>query len=582
MTQPQWQIDRDNRQSKYVADAEWYCERVLSGDIPACKWVKLACQRQRNDLAKWPANTQEGARARGDKYWFDWRAAGRIVDFLAHSDHIKGRKFAGNKIKPEPWQCFSLTTIYGWRRTDDGMRRFRLAYNEMPRKNAKTTMAAPLMNAALTIDGEPGAEVYSIATARDQARIVFDVARNMMGRYSAEFLYKHQIDIQLHKVENRSTAGIMQPLASDEDSLDGKNVSFVVVDELHAHKSRGAWDSIETATGARSQPLIYVITTAGVNQSGICFEVRAYACRVLEGLEDDTVFAIIYTIDEGDNWEDEAVWSKANPNYGISVDPDDMRRNAQKARFSPASKANFFTKRLCVWTTGGEGWLDMDRWRLVADTSLRMEEFRGWDLYMGLDLASRKDIAALAFLFKKQKLYRLFGKYYLPQATVDERLNDQYTGWAASNILTVTPGDATDLSIIEHDILETARRFGCRAVAVDPYQDKMLVMNLVKAGMKDKVVELPQSYATFSATMGAFEQAMLSGELKHPGCPAATWMIGNVVPKRDWKDNIMPDKTKPENKIDFAVASLLAFHRAQVDEKKAGSMYSKPGGRIVI
>jgi phage terminase large subunit-like protein len=316
----------------YVAVAQEYIEGVLSGAIPACKWVKLACHRQVDDLAR-----QGSADFR---YRFDAERAAHPCRFIEKLPHVKG-KWSSPKIRLEPWQIFILTTVFGWVKAD-GCRRFRVAYIETPRKNAKSTLSSGVALFMLAADGEPGAEVYSVATKRDQARIVFDDARRMVERIEGIRL-RFGLKAFAHAITVDGTASKFCALASEADSLDGLNLHCGVIDELHAHKTRAVWDVLDSATGSRTQPLVWAITTAGFNQTGICYEQRGYVTQVLQRLHaDESYFGIIYTIDlpekgpdgkeiPGDDWTTEAAWRKANPNYGVSVLPDDIAKLARKA-----------------------------------------------------------------------------------------------------------------------------------------------------------------------------------------------------------------------------------------------------------
>src|SRR3972149_487026 len=317
----------------YIAEARRYEADVRAGRIPACKWVRLACERNHHDLAR------AAAKDPAFPYRFDLDAATRICRTAEMFPHIKGpkAKVVGRDeehrpiwatIVLEPWQCWLLSTIFGWLQLD-GLRRFRVAFPLVPRKNAKSTLAAIVVLFMLTADGESGAECYSAATTRDQAKVVAEICWEMAQRSPA---FREYFGVKLGSKTTRTlsvpeTASKFGPLSADAHTLDALNVSLAVIDELPAHKTRGVWDVLDTATGARLQPLLFPITTAGVDIGGICYEKLTYLEKVLEGtLADEQFFGIYYTIDEGDDWRDEVSQRKANPNYGISVNPSDLKR----------------------------------------------------------------------------------------------------------------------------------------------------------------------------------------------------------------------------------------------------------------
>jgi phage terminase large subunit-like protein len=376
---PVWRED-----GYYVDQARKYAEGVIAGEIPACKWTKAACQRQLDDLE----------RAAGGEwlYEFSTQRAEHVCRFVELLPHIKGR-WAGQAIVLQPWQIFILTTVFGWLVRGTPYRRFRTVYIEVPRKNAKSTLSSAIALYMLTADREPGAEIYSTATTRDQARIVWKDAKAMVlrtptlrQRFGVK-AYAHSLASSFREPgadgELAEYTGLFIPLSAEGSTLDGLNVHFASVDELHAHKKRAVWDVIETATGSRTQSLVWTITTAGVDTAGICYEQRTYVTRILnavlrrhDGLgypikgtfaDDETYFGIIYTIDEADEWSEPACWAKANPNLGISVYPDDIRRLADKALRQSSARPNFLTKRLNVWVNAAQAWMDMRKWDAGAD-----------------------------------------------------------------------------------------------------------------------------------------------------------------------------------------------------------------------
>lgn len=530
----------------HVEKAFKYIDGVLAGEIPAGKWIKLACQRQLDDLerAELP-------------YMFHVERANHVCKFIELLPHIKG-KWAGKPIVLEPWQCFILTTAFGWV-DDEGLRRFRTAYTEVPRKNAKSTISSGVGLYCLAADDEAGAEVYSAATTRDQAKIVFNDAKRMAQKCPG-LRDRFGVATSAHSVYVEDSASYFQALSAEGNSLDGLNIHTAVVDELHAHKTRAVFDVIETATGSRTQSMLWLITTAGSNRAGICYEQRTYLTKILDGVvEDDSYFGVIYTTDEGDDWAEPETWMKANPNYGVSVFPDDIARLCKKALEMPSAQNNFLTKRLNVWVNADSAWMDMRRWEACGDPELDPADFENERCVVGLDLASKVDIAAKVRVFDRGGEYYVFGDYYLPEDTVAQADNSQYQGWSIEGLLTETPGAVIDQDRIKDDLIEDAGRFELGEVGFDPFNATKLSSELIAEGFQ--MVEIRPTVLNFSEPMKWLEALVLEGKIHHNGCPILTWMVSNVVCHLDAKDNIYPRKERPENKIDGVVALLMAMNR---------------------
>lgn len=546
----------------YVARANAYARGVTSGKIPACKWVRLACQRQLDDLAR-----------KGWRWHFDRERANHVCRFIELLPHIKG-KWRSRNIELEDWQCFSITTIFGWV-DDQGLRRFRKALNVLPRKNSKSTMAAAIGLYLLALDNEPGAEVYSAATTRDQAKISWEIAKRMVER-SAGFRERYGIEALAHSVTIESNAAAFKPLSRDADSLEGLNPHGAIIDELHAHKTREVFDVLDEATGARRQALIYIISTEGDNATGVFAEQVSYGQLVLGGQhEDDTYFAILYSIDPGDDWTTPEAWWKANPNLGVSVFLEDIEIRCRQAQRNPESQSSFLTKRLNVRVGAGEAYFSMLAWdRICKDVNLKIEDFYGRECIIGLDLASKIDIAAKVYLFPGDKEWTVFGSFYLPEEQL-ARGNpnyDIYRGWADRGYLTVTPGNVIDYSFIERDLIEDCRNFDVRAVCYDPFQATQISTRMVAEGLP--MLEVPQTVLRLSEPMKEVGARVLSGRIKHDGNLVLAWMIGNVKAKVDAKENVYPRKERSENKIDGAVALIMAGSHAIVGDSSNTISYS--------
>jgi phage terminase large subunit-like protein len=528
------------------------CERHLR-DLKAGRFAWNPIQRRRSGRADTPVE--------------------RVCRFVESLRHVKG-PLAGQCIRLEDWQVFVIGSAFGWIGAD-GARRFRRVYVEVPRGNAKSTLSAALALYCLCADDELGAEVYSVATAREQARIVFDAGAAMV-RMDATMRDAFGIEQTRGALYIERTHSKFSPLASDKDTLEGLNVHFGCIDELHAHKTRAVYDVMETATGKRHQSLLWSITTAGFDRSRVCYEVRGFVLKVLDGVvQDEQTFGIIYTIDDEDDWTTEAALQKANPNWGVSVMPDVIRGLQAKAMASPAALNNFLTKHLNKWVSTHTAWIDMRAWQACADSSLRVEQFAGEPCYVGLDLASKIDIAASVLLFVRDGEYYAFARYWLPEEQIDNAQNSQYAGWAHSGAVTRTPGNVIDFDLIEDAVAEQAAQFGARAVAFDPWQATQLATHLLARGAP--MVECPMTVKNLSEPMKALQAAIVSGRFHHNGDPVLEWMASNVVAYVDAKENMYPRKERPENKIDGIVALIMAMNRAVVEQQSGPSVYETRG-----
>lgn len=543
----------------YVDAGLGYARSVVAGSIPACKWTRLACQKALDEFARETSD---------DWPWvFDPDRAARPCEFIELLPHIKG-KWAreGRRITLEPWQCFMLIMVFGWIHRETGLRRFLEFYEEVPRKNAKSTIGSGLLLFMLSADGEHGAECYTAATTRDQARIVFDDAKAMAERTPDLRTYLG-VAIMQHSLTVAHTASKAAPLAAEGSTLDGLNVHFALLDELHAHKTRAVYDVIDTARGAREQSLLATITTAGTDRSGICYERRTHVTKILEGvIRDDRVFGIIYSIDDNDDPFDPAVWAKANPNYGVSVMPDDLAAAAKKAEAMPSALNNFLTKRLNVWVSGESPWMDMRAWDRCAELTLRdLPRFHGAKAWIGLDLAQKKDFAALSLVFQVDGVWHVCTRLYLNELAIQESGNAHLSGWARQGYVQVTDGDITDFDVVAEDLRQFCRDFDVQEIAFDPALSMYFAGKLIEEGLP--LVEITQRAMFFTPPLIQVENLVLEKKLRHDGNPVMTWMVSNLVVKvSKFNELRAPTKERPENKIDGPMAMLMALGRALANE----------------
>lgn len=549
-----------------------YIQGVLDGSVPACKWILRAVERHIRDLADGPSR---GLR-------FDEKAAQRKIDFFGFLKHSKG-EWAGTSFMLSPWQQFIIWVVYGWMQAD-GLRRFRTVYAELPRKNGKSTFAAGNALNLFMADGEPGAEVYCAATKRDQAKIVWGEAERMVKASPALL---GRVTVLKGNLSIPGTASKLEPLGADEDTLDGLNPHASIIDELHAHKTRGVWDVLDTATGARRQPLQFAITTAGYDRHSICWEQHQYAEKVLDGIvEDDSFFAFIAALDEGDDWRDETTWAKANPNLGVSVKLDDLRRKAKKAQETPGYQNAFLRLHLNVWTEQAERWLDMARWDACAG-KVDAQALAGRKCYGGLDLASTTDLAAFCLAFPPLK----------PGGRVDVllwcwcpgegiRLRSRrdkvpYDVWARQGFIAPTDGEVIDYEKIKGDIVRLGQIYKIEEIAFDRWGATQLRTQLEGDGFT--MAEFGQGFVSMSAPSKELEKLVLGKRLGHGGNPVLRWMASNVSVRVDDAGNVKPSKAKSTGRIDGIVALIMSLARLSAHDGKQAkkSIYASRGMSFV-
>lgn len=542
---------------------------VLRGEIVVGRYVMLAVERHYRDL--------QDAHKRGLE--FSPEHGWHVIRFIErYFVHIKG-DLAGHPILLDPWQKFWTAVLYGWRRAD-GRRRFTRAYEEVARKNGKSTWKGPQGAYLFMMDGEPGAEVYAVATTREQAMTVFKPAFENFKRWrkkSAGLARSFRIFEGMNQERIESGASVFKPIASNADAQDGFNPSAVLYDELHAQKSREQWDVLESGFGARQQPLLSAITTAGFILDGICTEIRDYLVAVLEGRrQDDDFFGYIYTLDEGDDPFAEKNWIKANPGIGSSKTIDYLRGMARKAKALPSALANFKTKDLNIWCNDAEGWFDLDIWD-KGKRKFCAELLAGRECYGGLDLASTLDLTALALVFPPTENggdWYILVRTFCPQARVDTQADDAapYDRWAAEGWLEVTEGDVTDYAPVAQAMRAACATYDVKEIGFDRWNALQLCNDLIDAGIP--LVEVPQNTGGMYPGSKKLEELVYSKRFRHNGNPVLRWAAGNVALLHDSNDNFRPDKkrSKKNGRIDPIVAAVMALSRAVVHVEDADAI----------
>lgn len=546
-----------------------YARAVIAGTIIAGELVRRACARHLAD--------REHAAARG--LHFDEAAAERAIEFYRLLPHIEGEwaqdQAAG--IELEPWQAFIVGSLFGWKRAD-GARRFRTAYVEVARKNGKSTFAAPIGLLLAFFDGEPGAEVYAAATKKDQARIVWNKARQMVTRRP---YLKDRIRAFVGNLHDERTASKFEPLGADEDTLDGLNIHGAIVDELHAHKTRGVVDVLETGTGARRQPLIVYITTAGYDRHSVCWSHHEYSRRVVDGtIADDTWFGYVAALDDGDDWRDPAVWPKANPNLGVSVKLDTLEAACRRAQEIPSEQQEFRRKRCNQWTESAERWLDLDAWDACSGEPVDPDSLIGRTCYGGLDLSSTLDLTSYALLFPEPDGgYTVLLRNFVPADNVRRRAERDrvpYQVWIDAGYITATPGNVVDYDAVEAAVLADWQRYDLKEVAIDRWNSTATQTRLAGEGVT--VVPFGQGFASMTAPSKELERLVMEGKLRHGANPVLRWAAGNVVALHDPAGNIKPDKARSTERIDPIVAVIMALGRASLHTQ---SVYEERGLRTL-
>jgi phage terminase large subunit-like protein len=527
-----------------------YAADVLSGRLPACQWVRLACERQDRDTM----------RAATDPAWpYVWSEAHAVeaCRFLEQLPHVEGR-WETPTIRLAPCQVFWVGCLFGWRRrAHPARRRFTLWYLEIGRKAAKSTLMAGIALFHVLQEHEPGASVVCGATTGSQARIVFGIAQRMVQR--SPWLRAQGLEALANAIVTPD--GSIKPVNAKASTQDGLNPSCIVLDESHAQKF-GLHDVLKSAQGARDNPLLLCPTTAGYDLLSVGYALRTTVTKVLQQVfEADHVLGHIYTLDEGDDWRDARVWEKANPMIGTTPTREWVQSYCADAQLTPGLEGEFRVKVCSEWLQSAKTWLSMARWDACADETLRLEQFAGERCWIGGDLAQTDDLAAVALCFERAGAFVAFVKCYLPRDVVAERARTvpAYLGWVKAGILEMTEGTMIDYARIEADVRAWCRQFHVEALRFDQYGSAGIVSALAGDGFPAAILD--KSRKTFTPPARELEARVKHGRFRHDGNPCLKWMASNVVVTRGVDDSIVPKKEGPEspNKIDGIDAILQAM-----------------------
>lgn len=550
----------------HVEAAHDYAKGVVAGLIPAGRWVTLAAKRHLDDLAR---------ADHGWRYRFDALRAERVCRFLETLPHVKGEWAArGELIRLEPWTCFIVASIYGWVDRDTGRRRFRNAYIEVPRKNAKSTLLAGLSLNHVAFDGEVGGEIYSAAGSKDQARVVFGMAQ-MMAQRTPALEQRKGVVVQKHSIRQTGAENVFTPLAAQTHTLDGLGPSFVTLDELHAHKSREVHDVLQSGMGSRAQPLMISITTAGHNTGGVCFEIHRDVKRMLEGgiaaEKTDQLFGIIYAADEGDDPGDPATWAKANPNLGVSIYPEYLAAEWSRAERNPANLGEFLRKHLCVWTSIGATAFDIDGLRARRERAT-LEDIAALEhKLIGLDGSKSDDFTSLVALGFDGDDLLIWDEHWATEDVVARPGNEHLDAWARDGWLTVCPGALIDLDEVEARVEAIATAIKADEIAYDPQYLNQMASRLSSRGFL--MVEQRQNTLSLDPAFRWAQGLLRDRKVIHRGSPVFEWMVANTIAQVSRSGELIhPAKIAPQEKIDGVQAWLTGMARLEEPEASVTSI----------
>lgn len=565
---------------------EEYINKVINKELPVCQAAFLAVKRHLDDIEKSKNNDYP--------FYFDEDEAKRPITFIQSLVHTKG-EWANHNIILESWEQFIIASIFGWRRKENKLRRYKKAYVQVSRKNGKTTFASGIGNYCFFCDSpaEAGVEIYYIATKKDQAKIAWSESERQIRK--AKALNKEAITYKQTSTitKKKDTASKSKPLGQDSNTEDGLNPHLVIVDEYHAHPDNELLNVLESGMGARRQPLTFIITTAGFDKTSVCFSEYEYAKQILQGsLNNDEYFCIIY---EPDNIKD--IWIfmseykeklnnnqntqeqeelinniifQANPNINISVKDSYLKSRLFEGLDKPVQRTDILTKNLNVWTQASEVWISSDRWlKSYLHQNININELKGKRACIGLDLATTRDIAAYVLCFDTvdNDPYILLPRFFMPKENIRQRSKEDrvpYELWASQGLITLTNGDIIDFDIIESSILQDAKDFEIIEIAYDPWKAIEIITHLENEGFKMQQVR--QSFAVGGLSEGTslFEKTIDERKLLHGNNPVLNWMISCCEVKTDGRDNylpIKPDRRRSYKRIDGVVASIMALHR---------------------
>lgn len=518
-----------------------YIKDIEDGTIPSCIHVKNAVRRFKQDYKRTDLE-------------FRRNKVKQVVDFIASLKHFTGAH-SGKNFKLRPWQYFIIANLYGFYWKGTNLRRFQTAYIEVARKNGKTALSAALSLYHLIGDGEDAAQVLLAANSRDQAHIDYDMTDKFAKGFDpkGDYLRRYRADILFDHTNSR-----LKVLAADSDKLDGYNCSFGLIDEYHSAPDSKVRDVIRSSQAMRVNPLLLTMTTAGFDKSLPCYELRTVSTEVIAGLkEDDSMFSVIYTLDEDDDWADPRLWIKSNPNLGVTVNESFIKKQVIQAKNSPADEIGIKTKNLNIWCDSFQTWIP-DDYIIKGCKELHFEDFRGQETYIGVDLSSTQDFTAVSYCFLRDDIKHFIIKYYLPAESLKTRADkEQYKEWARKGYLTLTPGNVTDYNYITKDIIEVSKLCSIFKIYYDKYNATQWAIDATEIGMP--LEPFSQTVGNFNAPTRELERAILKGECVFDDNPITRYCFRNVELRADFNGNVKPNKGIAAKKIDGVIAAIQSM-----------------------
>lgn len=554
--------------------AAQYIDQVKSGKRLTGKWEAAAVKRHLADLKK--------VRRRAYPYIYNEQQAAKALGFFRLLRFTTGEWY-GKPFQLQPWQAFIIAMMYGWMEKATGLRRFRKAYIRVARKNGKTELMAGVANLGMVMDDEARAQIYWGATKRDQAKIGWEAQRIMMNFLITDSkTVRKKFKTNQNRIFSPVDGSYSATLGKDSKREDGLNPHYAIIDEFHAHPDDSIVQILESGMGARRQPITWIITTAGFNREAPCHQYERVVKDVMAGKkDDDRTFGIIFALDEDDDWQDEAMWGKANPGLGVTPSLPFMRTEYTKALNEGQSKEiDFRTKNLNEWTNSPSVWIQDHLWRACGG-EVDAAGLAGRKCYAGLDLAKTRDMTALVLLFPPEEdgePFDVLCRFYCPEDNAAERTrNDQvpYMDWIREGNLIATPGNVTDYAYIEQDIMRLSSTYQFANIQYDPWNATYLATRLIEQGAP--MQEMRQTVTNFNEPCNFLEKAVLQGQLRHGGDPILAWMNSNVTLYRNSTGLVKIDKEKSQEKVDGMVALAMAFAGYLNAEDEGPSVYNERG-----
>lgn len=512
------------------------------------------------------------------EYFFDNHEAERAVSFIeTFIQHTKG-ELTGHKMILEKWQKDDIIKpLFGWKNKETGFRKYRQCYVEIPRKNGKSTLAAAIAIYILFADSERGAEVFSCAGDRSQASIIFDIAKTMV---QSDSNLKDRAEIYRSSIINPIKGNTYRALSADAKLQHGHNAHAILFDELHTQPNDELYQTMKTSMGARTQPLLICLTTAGSNKTdgNICWQIHSYAKKVEKGIIDDPTFLpVIYAADESDDIQLESTWKKANPNYGISIRKEYMKAEAKLAMDLPSYENSFRRLHLNQWTTNETKWISDQQW-MACDQPLNLEKLKNHECYAGLDLSSVRDLSALTLFFPLEDgTFHIVPFFWLPKLTAEERQRKDkvpYLQWASQGFIELTEGDVQDYDFIRKKINDISKDYLIKSIAFDRWNSSQLVIQLQDDGAN--MSPFGMGYVSQSAPTKEMEKMILKKQIVHGANPVLRWQMQNVQLRIDPANNIKVDKKKSSEKVDGVISTIMSIGEWMLSDTK-GSVYDERG-----